>query len=211
MGWQKGWERAGALMCVVSFCVGIASARTKSVQPAVVVVARFQQTLLSVMKEAHQLGFKGRYRMLAPAVDASHNLKYIAEVTVGPYWQHLSAKSRKDFVHTFTELTVATYAAQFDGYSGETFQETQAHIVGPGDVLVETTLTAHDHKEAVLDYLLAPSGSHWKIVNIVANGVSDLALKRAQYISIIRAKGFPALLATLRAKVVQLSKTSKAG
>ncbi|MHB8252537.1 MAG: ABC transporter substrate-binding protein [Acidiferrobacter sp.] len=210
MGWQERWGRVGFFACILSLCVGVASAHATNVQPAVAVIARFQQTLLHVMKKAPQLGFTGRYRILVPAVGQSHDLKFIAEITVGPYWQRLSAASRQAFVKTFTQLTVATYAAQFDGYSGETFQETAAHVIGRGDVLVETTLTSHGHKEATLDYLLAPVGAQWKIINIVANGVSDLALKRAQYTAIIQKKGFPALLAMLRAKVAQLGKAPKA-
>lgn len=206
MGWQKSGGRVGISACVFILCIGMAQAHAVSVQPAVAVIARFQQTLLSVMKKAPELGFKGRYRILAPAVRESHDLPFIAEITVGPYWPQLTAAARAAFVRTFTQLTVATYAAQFDGYSGEAFQETAAHAVAGGDVLVETTLTAHGRKEATLDYLLAQSGSHWKIVNIVANGVSDLALKRAQYTAVIQNKGFPALLAMLRVKVAQLSK-----
>jgi len=203
-------SRIGVLVCALGLGIGTAPAYATSTQPAVAVVAHFQQTLITVMKKAPELGFKGRYRVLSPAVLASHNLKFIAQITMGPYWQHLSAASKAAFVAVFTQLTVATYATQFDGYSGEVFKETGAHVLAQGDVLVETTLSADGQTKAVLDYLLAPSGSQWKIINIVANGVSDLALKRAQYTEVIRNKGFPALLATLKKKVAQLSRPSKA-
>ena len=72
-------------------------------------------------------------------------------------------------------------------------------------MLVETELTTHGRKDATIDYLVAPTAGRWEIVNIVANGVSDLALKRAQYTSIMRTKGFPALLAALRGKIAQVS------
>lgn len=210
MGRQVGSRRAGVLAFVLSMSVVLVSAQAATVKPAVAVVAGFQKTLLATMKQAHKLGFKGRYRALMPAVRASHDLKFIAQVTVGPYWQRLSATQRSAFVHTFRQLTVATYAAQFNGYSGETFRETAARAIGPGDVLVETVLASHGHKEATLDYLVAPKGNRWKIVNIVANGVSDLALKRAQYTAIIQKKGFPSLLSALQAKVAQLRKPPKA-
>ncbi len=210
MEWQKrGWQ-LGVLGAIVSACLGTTVAQAASVQPAVAVIARFQKTLLTVMKKGPHLGFKGRYRILTPAVRESHNLAYIAQVTVGPYWPRLSSASRAAFVKVFAHLTVATYAAQFKSYAGQAFKETAAYMVGRGDVLVETELVAHKHKEATLDYLLAPSGADWKIVNIVANGVSDLALKRAQYTAIIQRKGFPALLNLLHAKVAQLSQASKA-
>jgi len=176
-------------------------------KPAKDVVAHFQNTLVMVMKNGERLGFKGRYRLLMPAVRKSHDLPFIAQMTVGPYWGQLSKASREAFVRSFTRLTVTTYAAQFRRYDEEIFRRTAIHAVGRGDVLVETELAAHGHKEAAIDYLLAPVGKGWQIVNIVANGVSDLALKRAQYTTIIRKKGFPALLALLKLKTAQLAKS----
>lgn len=205
---KRGWQ-VGVFLGILVLGFSTVVAQAASVKPAVAVIARFQKTLLTAMKRGPQLGFKGRYRLLAPAVRKSHNLAYIAQVTVGPYWPRLPKASQAAFVKVFTRLTVATYAAQFKSYAGEDFKETAAHVVGRGDVLVETDLVAHKHREATLDYLLAPSGGDWKIVNIVANGVSDLALKRAQYTAIIRRKGFPALLHVLRAKVSQLSQAPK--
>ncbi len=210
MEWYKRSGRLAAWAWTVSLCLVAAVAEATNVSPAVAVIARFQNTLLVAMKKGPQIGFQGRYRVLAPAVRESHNLAYIAQITVGPYWPRLSSAQHAAFIKVFTRLTVATYAAQFKSYSGEHFKETAAHAVGRGDVLVETKLVAHGHREATLDYLLAPSGADWKIVNIVANGVSDLALKRAQYTAIIQRKGFPALLGLLRSKVAQLSRARKA-
>ncbi len=210
MEWHKRRGRLAAWAWTVSLCLVAVVAEATNVAPAVAVIARFQNTLLTAMKKGPQIGFHGRYRILAPAVRESHNLAYIAQITVGPYWPRLSPTQHAAFIKVFTRLTVATYAAQFKSYSGEQFKETAAHAVGRGDVLVETKLVAHGHKEATLDYLLAPSGADWKIVNIVANGVSDLALKRAQYTAIIHRKGFPALLDLLRSKVAQLSHARKA-
>ncbi|WP_298136289.1 ABC transporter substrate-binding protein [Acidiferrobacter sp.] len=173
--------------------------------PAVAVVRQFQDTLIAVMKVGKSLGFEGRYGRLMPVVRRSHNVAYIAELTLGPYWGRLTVAQRQAFVHAFTELTVATYAAQFRRYSGQAFHRIASEKVAQGDVLVETDIATRGRKDATIDYLLAPTGGHWQIVNIVANGVSDLALKRAQYTAIIHRKGFPALLAALRGKVVQLS------
>ncbi len=199
--WQAA-SRAVAFLAVIMTAAPAWAARTGR---AVSVVRQFQDTLLVVMKAGKSLGFEGRYRKLMPAVRASHDLPYIAELTLGPYWDKLSLAEHRAFVTEFARLTVATYAAQFRRYSGQAFRLTASRAVAQGDVLVETELTTDGHKEATLDYLVAQSAGRWRIVNIVANGVSDLALKRAQYTAIIRKKGFPVLLSILRAKVTELS------
>ena len=190
--------------------IGMAVAQTQ-VAPAVAVITGFQKTLLNVMKNAKTLGFSGRYRALAPAVRKSHNLDLIAQMTLGSYWGQLTGAQRTTFIKVFTQLTVATYASEFDGYSpGQAFHVTGSRLLGNGDVIVATELVSRKGHQASLDYLVAPSGGEWQIVNIVANGVSDLALKRAQYTAVIRDHGFPVLLNKLRAKVALLMGSRKA-
>ena len=202
---EIGWRMAGVWVAVAWLTTVSAPAYAAQTGPAVAVVRHFQNTLIAVMKAGKSLGFKGRYGQLMPAVHKSHDVAYIAQLTLGPYWGRLTPAERQAFVRAFTKLTVATYAAQFRRYSGQAFRRVTSQEVAQGDVLVETELTTHGRKDATIDYLVAPTGGRWEIVNIVANGVSDLALKRAQYTAIIRKKGFPALLATLRGKVAQLS------
>ncbi len=199
--WMGSWAVA-----LLWMAMAVAPAWAARTEPAVAVVRQFQNTLLSVMKAGKSLGFQGRYRRLMPAVRASHDLPYIAQLTLGPYWNKLSLAQHRAFVTEFARLTVATYAAQFRRYSGQAFRRTASRAVAQGDVLVATELTTHGHKDATIDYLLAPTAGRWEIVNIVANGVSDLALKRAQYTAIIQKKGFSALLSILRAKVTELSR-----
>ena len=202
---ETGRRMAGVWVAVAWLATVGAPAYAARTGPAVAVVRHFQNTLIAVMKAGKPLGFKGRYGKLMPAVHKSHDVAYIAQLTLGPYWGRLTPAERQAFVRAFTKLTVATYAAQFRRYSGQAFRRVTSQEVAQGDVLVETELTTHGRKDATIDYLVAPTGGRWEIVNIVANGVSDLALKRAQYTAIIRKKGFPALLATLRDKVAQLS------
>ncbi len=207
MGWQERQGHGARFLALTAVLLILAApAWAASVAPARAVVAHFQNSLLTVMKAGQRLGFKGRYEHLMPAVERTHDLSFIAQLTLGPYWGKLSPSSRAAFVHAFRDLTVATYAAEFRRYSGQTFKRTAAQVVAQGDVLVETELAAHGRKEATIDYLLARAGGRWEIVNIVANGVSDLALKRAQYTAVIRKEGFPALLKLVQAKVNALSK-----
>lgn len=208
--WRKaGWfGMLAGMFCLAS--IGPAVAQTQAA-PAVGVITRFQGTLLSVMKHAKTLGFNGRYHILGPAVQKSHDLAFIAQVTLGPYWGRLTPPQRAEFKKTFARLTIATYASEFDGYSpGQAFHVTGSRALPNGDVIVATELVSDKGRQASLDYLLAPSAGTWRIVNILANGVSDLALKQAQYTAVMRAQGFPALLNKLRAKVALLMVPHKA-
>jgi phospholipid transport system substrate-binding protein len=41
----------------------------------------------------------------------------------------------------------------------------------------------------------------WQIINIIADGVSDLALKRSEYTSILSRDGFDVLIAKITEKI----------
>jgi phospholipid transport system substrate-binding protein len=56
-----------------------------------------------------------------------------------------------------------------------------------------------------LDYILHRTEDQWRIINVIAEGVSDLALKRAEYAAFLKVKGFDALLMKLNEKIAQYS------
>ena len=51
--------------------------------------------------------------------------------------------------------------------------------------------------------------NQWRIVNIIVNGVSDLALKRAEYNSLLEREGFQALIAKLEEQIRGYAEGSK--
>ncbi|RMH06089.1 MAG: toluene tolerance protein [Nitrospirae bacterium] len=165
------------------------------------VVKQFQETLVTVMKQAERLGYRGRYQQLESAVLDTHDIPFVARIIIGRYWNTLSPKEQALFVQTFQELSVATYASRFDGYDGEQFRVIAQKPLPREKVLVETRLIQSNGKQRQFNYLLRRVGETWRIINIVVDGVSDLALKRAEYTSLIKQKGFSALLAKMRAQI----------
>jgi phospholipid transport system substrate-binding protein len=173
------------------------------------VVERFQDELLSVMKEAEKLRFHGRFERLAFAVRASHDLPTIAQIAVGSYWDGLSEKQQMLLVDKFRKLSIATYAHRFDGYSGEAFKTQSSDKLSPDVASVHTVFLRPGEEEIRFDYLLHRSNQGFRIVNIVVDGVSDLALKRSEYTEILGDKGFDALIARLKEKIADFSKSQE--
>ena len=183
----------------------VAKAAPESIASASDVVRGFQSDLLSVMKEADELGYQGRYSKLEPSVKKSHDLRTIARIVTGRAWKKLDDAQKQDFVGIFGRLSIATYAHKFDGYSGEAFKFVAETKTSRGDKLVRTVLIESDGNEISIDYLLRHRDGHWLIINIIADGVSDLALKRSEYTGVIRREGFDALTAKLKNKIASYS------
>lgn len=169
------------------------------------VVERFHGTLLAVMKDADRLGFDGRYKRLQPAVVESFDLPGIARLVTGKYWSEFDDRQKSQFVETFSRLSVATYALRFDGYSGESFKTVSEERSANGDAIVHTVLVKSNGEAVRLDYVLRRIDGRPRVINVIADGVSDLALKRAEYVSIMRSEGFNALVAKLNDKIARYS------
>jgi len=177
-----------------------------SAQPAIDVVENLHKTLLLVMKDGNQIGYQGRYDRLAPVITDGFDMPFISKIVLGRFWETFDSQQRSKFIETFSRLSIATYAANFDTYSGERFKLTSEKEVSGGRILVQTQLIRSDGGKVQLDYLLHRVGSQWRIINVVADGVSDLALKRADYTSFLKNNGLDLLLAKLNEKIVQYSK-----
>ena len=51
------------------------------------VVTSFHQALLGVMKQAKQLGVRGRYDKLAPVIKQGFHLRLMVQVASGSFWR----------------------------------------------------------------------------------------------------------------------------
>jgi phospholipid transport system substrate-binding protein len=176
-------------------------ADAQKVQDAAEVVASFQTKLISVMKRAKELGYQGRYDTLAPLVESTHDLSAIARIVLGRYWGRLNADQKLAWTETFAQLSIATYAHKFDGFAGEWFEFVSAEDTSRDDKFIRTRLRKAGDQEIRFDYLLRQNDQRWLIINIIADGVSDLALKRSEYSAVIRRDGFDALIKDLANKI----------
>jgi phospholipid transport system substrate-binding protein len=133
-------------------------------------------------------------------------MPFISRAVLGKHWDSLKDEQRSRFVQAFTQQSIATYAANFDSYSGERFKMIPEKQVDGGRILVQSQLIKSDGGQVQLDYLLHRAGGQWRIVNIIAEGVSDLALKRADYSAFLKSNGFEALLKKLNEKIQQYAR-----
>ena len=188
------------------FATANAFAEAESGATAKQVVDKFQTELIAVMKNGKQLGYAGRYDKLYGPVSDSHDLTKIARIVVGKEWEKLSEAQQQKLTDVFARLSVASYAHNFKDYSGESFVFDSEEETTRGGVVVHSHFIIPDDKPVKFDYMLKEKGNSWRIINIIANGVSDLALKRSEYTTILQREGFDALIVKINEKIDNYSK-----
>lgn len=167
-------------------------------------VERFHAALLGVMRDAQRVGLRGRYDRLAPVMAQSFDLAAMGRIAVGPPWAGFSPGEQAALTDAFTRWSIATYAARFDGFSGESFSTTGSQMQANGDALVRTTLNRTGGQEPVLlSYLLR--GNPPRIVDIYLTGtISEIASRRAEFTALIREGGATRVIQELQGRTGRL-------
>lgn len=170
------------------------------------VIERLHEALLGAMKEAESLGFEGRYEQLAPVLRQSFDLDFMASKAVGRHWRGLSEEEQARIRDVFERFMISTYANRFSGYDGESFQ-IHAQQEAPRDTMfVRTSIVRSDGDTVEINYRLRETGQGWRIIDVLLRGtVSELALRRSEYSSVIERDGFESLVESLEQKIVDLS------
>lgn len=169
--------------------------------PAVKPVRAFYDSLLAVMKQAKELGVRGRYDRLAAPIRATFDLAAMTRIAVGPDWSAIPSEAQSALVDGFTRMTIATYANRFDGYSGERFEVEPESEARPTGRIVRTRLIQSNGEPIALNYLLRDSGAGWKAVDVYLTGtISELATRRAEFAALLKSGGPSTLIDSLRQK-----------
>lgn len=223
------WERSGRLRrlegipmtvpglsnrfaaATLTFALFFAAPATAAPSEPANIIETFHATLLQVMKDAKALGFEGRYRTLAPAIQETFHLRSMSRAVTGRRnWKRFSAAEKDDFASAFSDLVTATYAHRFDGYSGQSFRVLETASLRPGTVLVKTHIdgtqqTRRRQKNTKLNYLVRRFDDGWRAIDIYLKGsISEVATKRSEYAKILRERGVNVLVKEIRKKVTSL-------
>ena len=168
-------------------------------------------SLLDVMKNAVALGYAGREQKLRTVIPKYFDVQGMAVKALGgQQWKGASEDSKRRYLETFERFMVANYAGRFDGFSGQSF-ETLGEASGARETtIVKTRLIDPTDKNIDLNYQLHEVGGTWKVIDVYLDGtVSELALRRSEFVSIVKRENLDALIVALDTKIAKLQAGGK--
>ena len=183
--------------------LGVAAPSAIQASDARAVVADLEAALITTMKNAERLGFKGRYEALAPVVARTYDLPYIGRLVLSTSWMELGEEQRARFATAFEKLVVSTFAGELGAYRGQRFKFELEKPLRRGRILIRSRLVEQDGGANQFDYRLQKVDGRWRVINVSVDGVSDLALKRSEYGTLVRTDGFEALISRIQSQIRQ--------
>ena len=161
------------------------------------VVASFHQALIAAMQSKAD---EKRRSIVDDAIKNHFQIHTIARISLGRNWRTLKRHEQEKYMTLMEELISTTYASRFNKFDNQTFTVVSSTPIATNRTRVNSVLTTKS--EIVnLDYQLQFSDERWRVYDIVANGVSDLSLKRSNYAALFTEGGLEAVRADIRVSI----------
>ena len=169
-------------------------------------IAALNAALIQAMKTGKSAPFPQRFATLAPVVDRAFDLGTVLQGVVGPRWAGLPPAQQAQLLDVFRRYTVATYIANFDGYSGERLDVLPDSRSIGADQVVETQIVPAGSPPTRLDYVMRRGPAGWRAVDVYLNAtISQVAVQRSDFRSLLSAGDAGPLIASLQRKIATLS------
>lgn len=192
---------AGMVLAVAAFAVALAQSATPTAA-----VERLHAGLLEVMQGADDLDYEARYQQLEPTIRSSYDFPFMTRIAVGPTWGDLDEAQRLRLTELFAEMSIASYAARFNGFNGERFEILGEEPAPRDNILVQSRIVRPADDPVALNYVLKEFDDGWRVIDVILDSkFSELARQRSEFAAVLRGGGPSELVATLQRKIAELA------
>jgi len=129
-----------------------------------------------------------RFRAL---IEEGFDIPAIGKFVIGRYWRGTNPAERQDFLAAFKEMMVQRFLPVFDEYSGERLGVglVRPFAVGSNIFSVSSELKRSQGEPVKVDWRVLQNDGGYKIVDIIAEGVSIAVTLRSEYNSVLKNNG----------------------
>jgi phospholipid transport system substrate-binding protein len=185
----------------------VGAAESPSPEAARAPVVELQNALLEGMRAGASWDFATRRARFETVVRRTHHLDVMVGFVLGRHARELSEGDRQRLQERLGALTAAHYAARFDRHQGERFERLGVRPYGRARQVVATRLIRPADEPVTLDYVVERHAGEVGIVNVLANGVSEVAMRRVEFTQRMAEGGVSGLLQHIEEAIAELSES----
>ena len=149
-------------------------------------ITAYDNGIVEILKPG--LGLQARRDRFEALVREYYDMPAIAALVVGPKWASSSVPDREAAIKALTRHSALSLARNFVKFGGERFTVDPAVIDRGASRIVRVRITSPGGSDTLL-YVLRPGSGGWKIIDVIAQGVSQLAVQRADVAASVAAEG----------------------
>jgi len=194
-------SRLARVLAGVAFFVAWPLAGAGPEDEAIGVVERLHGALVEAAAAEPAPDLAGRYDALAPVITETHDLATMGRLTVRRFWRDWSETERDAFLATFERLSITTYASRFASIGPDSFEILGSETVGDDRAEVSALIRRRDADDVPMTYLMQTDGERWRIINVFADGASELSLIASEYYAILESGTLDDLIAEVESRI----------
>jgi phospholipid transport system substrate-binding protein len=122
-----------------------------------------------------------------------------AKRSLGRHWQDRTPAEFEEFTRLFADLLEHAYISKIDRYSGENVNYVGESVEGD-QATIRTKILTKQGSQVPVDYRMLRQADHWRVYDVIIEGVSLIANYRTQFNKVIQTSSFDDLVARLRSK-----------
>lgn len=128
---------------------------------------------------------------------------YISRFVLGRYWKRIDKSVKEEFVKTFNDYIVSTYAPKFKGWEGE-FKAVDALIERNFYNVKMNVINKNGPVLKLIWKIYLDKNKNFKILDVNIDGVSMLVTQRAEFMSVIKnnPNGVVGLIEAMKKKIL---------
>lgn len=144
---------------------------------------------------------KARFRTL---FRENFDVPAVGRFVLGRYWRRAKPEAREAFLSVFEEVMIQRFAPKFAGYAETKFEIRRVRALDqPGQFVVRSRISPDRGEPIEIDWRVRERDGHFKILDVIGEGISMALTLRSEYASAITASGgrVEGLIDRLRAQV----------
>lgn len=169
----------------VAIVVAPVASYAQAADPAATMAA-YNDGVIAIMKA--KLPIEARVSRFETLVRDTYDMPGIASLVVGPKWTTASPADRQAVIAALTHHSAVSLGRNFKAFNGESFKVDPAVVSRGTSSIVKVTIAGKGSSN-LLQYRLRQTPAGWRIVDVVSEGVSQLALQRAELGSTVASDG----------------------
>lgn len=117
------------------------------------------------------------------------DMPQIARFTLGRYWRIASNEEKSEFTNLFVRFFAQAYSNRFGDLGGKKFVVTQSRAISASQSLVLSEIIIPGKPSIKVNWRVRSKGRHYKVVDVVVEGISMSVTQRDEFVSVIRQTG----------------------
>ncbi|WPY00997.1 ABC transporter substrate-binding protein [Candidatus Trichorickettsia mobilis] len=140
-------------------------------------------------------------------IAANLDLNWMAKYTLGRYKKQLAEKELQEFIQSYSQYVIKTYADLVKNYKGEKATIKQVETVDTNEFIVRTEVIKTNGQPPIkVDYFVKNIANNnapvkFLIADVITEGISMINSQRSEFDSILTNNGIAVLIATLKKKL----------